>query len=70
MNKIIAVVGMCGSGKTVATEAFEKAGYKKVYFGAITMDALKERGLPINEQNERIIREELKQAHKQPRITD
>lgn len=60
MNKIIAVVGMCGSGKTVATEAFEKAGYKKVYFGAITMDALKERGLPINEQNERIIREELR----------
>ena len=60
MNKIIAIVGMCGSGKTVATELFEKAGYNKVYFGAVTMDALKERGLPVNEQNERMIREELR----------
>ncbi len=60
MNKIIAIVGMCGSGKTVATELFEKAGYNKVYFGAVTMDKLKERGLPVNEQNERMIREELR----------
>ena len=60
MNKIIAIVGMCGSGKTVATELFEQAGYKKVYFGAITMDELKKRNLPINEQNERLIREEFR----------
>ena len=29
MNKIVAVVGMCGSGKSVATELFEKYGYQK-----------------------------------------
>ena len=40
MNKIIAVVGMCGSGKSVAVEEFEKRGYKKIYFGAATMREL------------------------------
>lgn len=60
MNKIIAIVGMCGSGKTVATELFEKAGYKKVYFGAITFDEIAKRGLPVNEANERLIREEFR----------
>ena len=29
MNKIIAIVGMCGSGKSVACEYFENLGYKK-----------------------------------------
>ncbi len=60
MNKILAVVGMCGSGKTVATDLLEKAGYKRVYFGAITMEEVKKRGLEINETNERLVREELR----------
>ena len=33
MNKIIAIVGMCGVGKSVASEFLEELGYKKVYFG-------------------------------------
>ena len=32
MNKIIAIVGMCGSGKSVASDYLESIGYKKVYF--------------------------------------
>lgn len=60
MNKIIAIVGMCGSGKTVATELFEKAGYQKVYFGKVTFDEMEKRGLEINEANERLIREEFR----------
>ena len=60
MNKIVAVVGMCGSGKSVAVEEFEKRGFKKVYFGAATMNILKERNLPVNEENERKVREELR----------
>ena len=36
MNKIIAVVGMCGSGKSIATEILEKEGWHKVYFGGVT----------------------------------
>lgn len=62
MNKIIAVVGMCGSGKSVAVAEFEKRGYKKVYFGEATMNVLKERNLPINEENERKVREELRSS--------
>ena len=42
MNKIIAIVGMCGAGKSVACEYLESIGYKKVYFGGVTMDKLKE----------------------------
>ncbi len=60
MPKIIAVVGMCGSGKSVAVEEFEKRGFKKVYFGSATMNVLEKRGLPINEENERKVREELR----------
>ena len=60
MGKIIAVVGMCGSGKSVAVQEFEKRGWKKIYFGSATMNILKERNLPANEENERKVREELR----------
>lgn len=60
MNKIIAVVGMCGSGKTVATEVFENFGFKKVYFGEVTFDELKRLNLPVNEANERMVREKFR----------
>lgn len=62
MNKIVAVVGMCGCGKSVATEEFIKKGFEKIYFGAVTFDILKERGMEINEANERTIREELRSS--------
>lgn len=60
MNKIIAVVGMCGSGKSVAVDEFVKAGFKRIYFGQATMDILAKRGLAKNEENERMVREELR----------
>lgn len=66
MNKIIALVGMCGSGKSVLTAFFEEAGFKKVYFGGVTMRELEKRGLERNEQNERAIREELRRTYGQP----
>lgn len=59
-GKIVAVVGMCGSGKSVATEVFTDAGWRKVYFGGITMEELEARGLPKNETNEKAVREELR----------
>lgn len=63
MHKIVAVVGMCGSGKSVLTGFFEEKGWKKVYFGGVTMKELEKRGLPRNEQNERAVREELRQTY-------
>lgn len=59
-NKIVAVVGMCGSGKSVAVEEFEKRGWKKIYFGEATFIKMKELGLEINEENERKVREQLR----------
>ena len=63
MNKIIAIVGMCGSGKSIATEYYEKLGFKKVYFGGVTLEKLKESNLEINEKNERYMREHLRKEY-------
>jgi dephospho-CoA kinase len=61
-NIIVAVVGMCGAGKSVATEEFKKAGFEHTYFGNVTFNEMKKRGLEINEQNERLVREELRKS--------
>jgi dephospho-CoA kinase len=59
-KKVIAIVGMAGSGKSEVARVFEDAGFKKVRFGDITDAELQKRDLPRNEDNERIIREELR----------
>lgn len=63
MNKIIAIVGMCGSGKSIASEYYEKLGYTKIYFGGVTMDKMKEEGLEITPDNERYMRERLRKEY-------
>ena len=60
MGKIIAIVGMCGSGKSIASAYLENLGYKKVYFGSVTMDKLKEKGLDVTPDNEKMMREHLR----------
>lgn len=60
MNKIIAIVGMCGSGKSVACDLLEKRGYKKVYFGGVTLSKLKEANLEDTPDNEKYMREKLR----------
>lgn len=61
MNKLIAIVGMCGSGKSVACEILEKKGYSKIYFGGVTMKCLKDKGLDITPENEKMMREKLRE---------
>ena len=61
MNKVIAIVGMCGSGKSIASDILEKKGYEKVYFGGVTLDKLKEKGLEINPENDKMMREKLRE---------
>ncbi|MFH1276184.1 MAG: AAA family ATPase [Candidatus Woesearchaeota archaeon] len=63
MNKVVCLVGMCGSGKSVVGEEFVKHGYKYIRFGQIVMDTIKERGLEVSEENERKIREGLRAEH-------
>lgn len=61
MGKIVAIVGMCGAGKSVATDIFEQElNYKKVYFGGVTMEKLKEANLDVTPENEKMIREGLR----------
>ena len=60
MNQVYALVGMCGSGKSVCCEVFQKRGWEYVYFGGVTMAELERRGLEKNETNERLVREELR----------
>lgn len=52
---------MPGSGKTNAINyLMKKFGWPKVYFGEVTFDEMKKRGLEINEKNERFVREDLR----------
>ena len=62
-HKIAALVGMCGSGKSVVCDMFVEKGWNRIYFGGVTMDELTRRGLPKNEANERSIREELRREY-------
>lgn len=57
---IIAIVGMAGAGKSEVSAVFEQGGYTRVRFGDATDAELCKRGLPLNEANERLVREELR----------
>lgn len=59
--KIIAFVGLAGAGKSSAVEYLTDKGYPKVYFGGIVLDAVTEAGLDINPENEKLIREQLRE---------
>ena len=60
---IIAFVGLCGAGKTTATEYITEKGYPKVHFGGVILTELEKAGLEYNEENGRKIREELRQKN-------
>ncbi|MFA4817163.1 MAG: AAA family ATPase [Parcubacteria group bacterium] len=60
-RKVIAILGLPGSGKSeVINYLIKKYGWPKVYFGDVTFDELKKRGLEINEKNERMVREDIR----------
>ena len=59
--KLIAIVGMCGSGKSTAVDYLTERNIPKVYFGGVVINAVKEAGLEVNETNEKMIREKLRE---------
>lgn len=63
MNTFIALVGMCGSGKSVVADELVRKRYQFFRFGQITMDIIIEKGLEVNEMNERAIREGLRKEY-------
>ena len=63
MKNIIAVVGMCGSGKSVVCDYLEDIGYHKLYFGGITYKLMAEEGIERTPDTERVFRENLRKEH-------
>lgn len=62
-NKLVAVVGMCGSGKSVLADALVAEGYGYLRFGQIVLDEVKRRGVAPTEALEREIREGFRKDH-------
>lgn len=63
MNKLIAIVGMCGAGKSICADFFTEQGFQYLRFGQITLDEIKKRGLQPNENLEKEIREGFRREH-------
>ncbi|MGD9117078.1 MAG: AAA family ATPase [Dehalococcoidia bacterium] len=58
--KVVSIVGMAGAGKSDVSRIFEQNGYTRIRFGDVTDEELKRRGLELNEDNERLVRESLR----------
>ena len=58
--RILAFVGLTGSGKSEAVNYVCKKGFPKVYFGGVVLNAMKEAGIEWTEANERQFREEIR----------
>jgi dephospho-CoA kinase len=61
--KVVSIVGMTGSGKSEVAKFFSSKGFTTVRFGDITDEAVKKLSLPLTEENERPVREGLRQEH-------
>lgn len=59
--KIVAFVGLTGSGKSSAVEYLTDKGYPKVYFGGVVLDAMTKAGLEHTQENEQPFREQLRE---------
>jgi len=59
--KILAFVGLTGSGKSTAVEHFTSLGYPKVYFGGIIYEAMAAAGIEKGEENEKTFRVEIRE---------
>src|SRR5262245_52146338 len=62
-DRIFAIVGLCGVGKSEATQVLNELGCETVYFGGIVLEELASRGLEATQANERLVRESLRRTH-------
>lgn len=63
MKKLVAIVGMSGSGKSVISNYLENKGWNKIYFGGVVLDELKKQNMEITPSNEKFMREELRKKY-------
>ena len=61
--KILAIVGMSGSGKSVVVDHLTELGYPKVYFGGMIYKEMEKRGIERTEdgESEKKFREEIRE---------
>jgi dephospho-CoA kinase len=59
--KILAVVGMCGSGKSTAIDYLIEKKIPKIYFGGVILKGMEEAGLEDTPENEKKFREEIRE---------
>lgn len=59
-KKVIVFVGMPGAGKSVAVEYLKSKGLSFAYFGGITIDEVKRRGMEVNAASEKFVREDIR----------
>jgi dephospho-CoA kinase len=59
-KKVITLVGMPGAGKSSCVDYLTGKGLPSVYFGGITLAEIKKRGLDINPENEKFVREDIR----------
>jgi len=59
--KIIAFVGLAGSGKSTAVEYLTDKHYPKVYFGGVIYKAMEDAGIEITWESQKVFREEIRQ---------
>lgn len=58
--KIIAFVGLAGSGKSSAVDYVVQKGYPKIYFGGIIYKAMEEAGIEVTWESQKTFREEIR----------
>jgi dephospho-CoA kinase len=63
MSKVVAIVGMAGSGKSEVSRILENHGFFRVRFGDITDEEMQKRSLERCEASERYCRELLRREH-------
>lgn len=51
---------MPGAGKSTCVDHLKEKGLPSVYFGGITLDEMKKRGLDVNPENEKMVREDIR----------
>ena len=59
--KILAIVGMCGSGKSTAIDYLTERKIPKIYFGGVILKGMEEAGIEDTPENEKKFREEIRE---------
>ncbi len=59
--KLVAFVGLAGSGKSAAVEYLTEKGIPKIYFGGIIYKAMEEAGIEVTWESQQKFREEIRE---------